>query len=348
MIVEKIEPIALTAGTLSLVLCRVTTRSGLTGYGECLCNRPPMQQALVATIRDAIAPLYIGKSAADRTALNLGARRRFASFGRAGTVLNALAAVDIALWDIAGKADGKSVSALLGGPKRQHLPVMASLDKYDDKARVRARLEQALASGVKAAKVHEAPIDIIEEARREVPRGVPFVADSNNAHTLVDIRRDEARWRALDLLFFEDPLWPPEDLLTVGRMAGVPIGMGADFGSTEQMAVYAKAPAIAVLQPDVCMLGGLSEARRAVAMVEAAGKMAAPHTPFIGPAALASLHLLAVAGAEGYFAAIEPGPSREMYGMALARWQATVDVPTAPGLGFDPAPDFLRRHDCAR
>src|SRR6516225_4487520 len=101
MIVEKIEPIALAAGGLSLVLCRVTTRSGLTGYGECLCNRPPMQQALVATIRDAIAPLYIGKSAADRTALNLGARRRFASFGRAGTVLNALAAVDIALWDIA-------------------------------------------------------------------------------------------------------------------------------------------------------------------------------------------------------------------------------------------------------
>src|SRR5215472_7257257 len=93
MIVEKIEPIALTAGTLSLVLCRVTTRSGLVGYGECLCNRPPIQQALVATIRDAIAPLYLGKSAADRTALNLAARRRFASFGRTGTVLNALAAV---------------------------------------------------------------------------------------------------------------------------------------------------------------------------------------------------------------------------------------------------------------
>ncbi len=97
MIIADIEPIALSTGGLSLVLCRVSTQSGLVGYGECLCNRPPMQKALVATIRDAIAPLYLGKSVDDRTALNLAARRRFASFGRAGTVLNALAAIDIAL-----------------------------------------------------------------------------------------------------------------------------------------------------------------------------------------------------------------------------------------------------------
>jgi L-alanine-DL-glutamate epimerase-like enolase superfamily enzyme len=348
MIIDKIEPIALSTGTLSLVLCRVTTKSGLVGYGECLCNRPPMQQALVATIRDAIAPLYLGKSAGDRAALNLSARRRFASFGRAGTVINALAAIDIALWDIAGKAENKSVSELLGGAKRTRLPVMASLDKYDDKARVRARLEQALATGVTAAKVHEAPLDVIEEARRAVPKDMPFVADSNNAHTLADIRRDQTRWRALDLLFFEDPFWPPEDLLTMSSLPGTPIGMGADFGSTEQMAVYARSPAIAFLQPDVCMLGGLSEAARALPMIAAAGKVAAPHTPFVGPAALASLHLLAVAGEEGYFASIEPGEGRDMYGIGIPRWQPSIDVPTGPGLGVDPDPAFLRAHDCAR
>ncbi len=348
MNIAKIEPIALSAGGLSLVLCRVSTQSGLVGYGECLCNRPPMQQALVATIRDAIAPLYLGKSVDDRTALNLAARRRFASFGRAGTVLNALAAIDIALWDIAGKAASKSVSQLLGGAKRTRLPVMASLDKYDDRKKVSARLEQALATGVKAAKIHEAPLEIIEAARAVVPREVPFVADSNNAHTLADISRDAARWRALGLLFFEDPFWPPEDLLAMDRMQGVPIGMGADFGSTEQMAVYVKAPAIAVLQPDVCMLGGLTEASRAVSMVETAGKIPAPHTPFAGPAALASLHLLAIAKEEGYFAAIEPGDGRDMYGIGVPNWQPTIDVPTGPGLGFDPDPAFLRAHDCAK
>jgi len=347
MIVEKIEPLALQIGTLSLVLCRVTTKSGLVGYGECLCNRPPMQKALVAMIRDAIAPFYLGKSVGDRTALNLAVRRGTASHGRAGTVTNALAAIDMALWDIAGKAANRSVSAMLGGARRTRLPVMASLDKYNDKAKLRARLEQALAGGVKAAKVHEAPLDIIEEARRVVPKDVPFVADSNNAHTLADLERDATRWRALDLLFFEDPFWPPEDLLAMQKMAGVPIGMGADFGSTEQMAIYAKAPAIAVLQPDVCMLGGLSEASKAVRMVEAAGKTPAPHTPFVGPAALASLHLLATAKEENYFAAIEPGEGRDLYGIGVPAWQPFIEVPTGPGLGHDPDPAFLKRYDCA-
>src|SRR5476651_387678 len=132
MIIDKIEPLALQIGTLFLVLCRVTTKSGLIGYGECLCNRPPLQKALVAMIRDAISPFYLGKSVDDRKTLNLAVRRGTASHGRAGTVMNALAAIDIALWDIAGKAAKQSVSEMLGGAKRKQLQVMASLNKYDD------------------------------------------------------------------------------------------------------------------------------------------------------------------------------------------------------------------------
>ncbi|CAN5912708.1 mandelate racemase/muconate lactonizing enzyme family protein [soil metagenome] len=363
MIIERVEPIALripapprpagvpsplAPGDLCLTLCRVVTRSGLEGYGECLSLRPPMQQALFATIRDAIAPHYIGQPVDQRATLNLAARKRFASFGRAGTVLNALAAVDIALWDIAGKAAGQSVSTMLGGARRPRVPVMASLDKYDHAGRARQRVEQALASGVAAVKVHEADLAVIEEARRAIPATVPFVADCNNAHTLADIRRDEKRWAALDLLWLEDPSWPPEDLLETPALPGIVIGMGADLGSAEQMAQYARTPAIGVLQPDVCMLGGLSEAQRTLAMLAAAGKVAAPHTPFVGPAALASLHMLAVTKEEGYFATVEADESMEAYGIGLTRWQASLDVPTAPGLGFDPDPAFLRRYDGAR
>ena len=353
MIIDRIEPIALriarpSADPFCLTLARVTTRDGVTGYGECLSLRPPMQQALFATIRDAIAPHYLGKSVQQTEALNLAARRRFASFGRAGTVLNALAAVDIALWDIAGKAKNQSVSALLGGARRSRVPVMASLDKYDDAKRTRARVEQALATGVAAVKVHEAKLEVVEESRRAIPAAIPYVADCNNAHTLADIRRDEKRWAALNLLFFEDPYWPPEDLLASPALPGLTIGMGADLGSAEQMAIYTEAPSVGVLQPDVCMLGGLSEARRALAVIAAAGKTAAPHTPFVGPAALASLHLLAVAENEGYFATVDADESMDPYGFGHTRWKASLEVPTGPGLGFDPDPDFLRRYDYAK
>jgi len=120
--------------------------------------------------------------------------------------------------------------------------------------------------------------------------------------------------------------------------------MGADFGSAEQMAVYSKTPAIGVLQPDVCMLGGLSEAKRTLAMLAEAKKTAAPHTPFVGPAALASLHMLAVTEEEGYFATVEADDSMDLYGTGLTRWKKSLDVPTGPGLGFDPDADFLRHH----
>jgi len=353
MIIDRIEPIALRlprpgGDSLCLTLARVTTREGLQGYGECLSLRPPMQRALFATIRDAIVPHYLGKSVDDREALNLAARKRFASFGRSGTVLNALAAVDIALWDIAGKAAKLSVSAMLGGARRTQVPVMASLDKYDDPARTRKRVEEALASGVAAVKVHEHRLEVAEESRRVIPPAMPYVVDCNNAHTLAEIRRDEKRWAALNLLFFEDPLWPPEDLLGLPAMPGITIGMGADFGSAEQMAVYAKTPAIGVLQPDVCMLGGLSEAKRALAMLAAAKKTPAPHTPFVGPAALASLHMLAVTEGEGWFATVEADDSMDPYGFGLTRWQASLAVPTGPGLGFDPDPGFLHRYDYAK
>ena len=353
MIIDRIDPIALripinrpaAADALYLILCKVTVRSGLVGYGECLCLRPAMQRSLVAAIRDAIAPLFLGKPVEQRERLNVEARIRLASFGRAGTNLNALAAVDMALWDIAGKAAGRSLSALLGGAERVRVPVMASLDRYNDAAKVTGRIAQALDAGVAAVKVHEYDLDVIEPARKVAGPQIPFVADCNNAHTMADVRAQLARWQALDLLFLEDPAWPPEALLEAPPLPRVTVGLGADLGSAEQLAVYARAPSVGVVQPDICMIGGVSEARRAMALLAPLGVSIAPHTPFIGPAALATLHVLAAMKAAAYFAVIEAEPHMDMYGdSGFTRWQPDLGVPTGPGLGRDPDPAYLERY----
>lgn len=354
MIIDRIEPIALripksTSGTdaLHLVLCKVTAKSGLVGYGECLCLRPAMQQSLIAAMRDVLGPLFLGQSVDDRERLNVEARVRFASFGRSGTNLNALAAIDMALWDIAGKAAGQSLSDLLGGPQRTRVPVMASLDRYNDIAKVTARIEQALAAKVAAVKVHEFDLDVIEAARKVVGPTLPFVADCNCAHTMADVSASLARWQALDLLWLEDPVWPPEALLADPSMPRITVGLGADLGSAEQLAVYAKAP-VGVLQPDICMIGGVSENRRAVALLGQRGVSIAPHTPFIGPAGLATLHFLATMKQPAYYAVIEAAPHMDMYGdSGLTRWQPELTVPTGPGLGFDPDPAFLEKFGSA-
>src|SRR4029450_2169820 len=140
-----------------------------------------MQQSLIAAMRDVMAPLFLGKAVEVRERLNIEARLRFASFGRSGTNLNALAAIDMALWDIAGKAAGQSLSDLLGGAERTRVPVMASLDRYNDAAKVTARIAQALAAKVAAVKVHEFDLDVIEAARKAVGPNLPFGGDCNNA-----------------------------------------------------------------------------------------------------------------------------------------------------------------------
>lgn len=360
MIIDRIDPIALhipfehraSAGdgqktALDLLFCRVTTRSGLVGYGETLCLRAAMQQSLAATMRDVVAPLFIGQSVEQRQALNLETRRRFASFGRAGTILNALGAIDTALWDIAGKAAGQSLSAMIGGAKRKQVPVMASLDRFNHAGRVRTRVEQALATGAVAVKVHEFDLDVIEEARRPVGADIPFVADCNNAHGLADLHRDSVRWRALNLLWLEDPIWPPEAVLDLPKLPGIPIGLGADLGSAEQLAIYAKAQAVAVAQPDVGMIGGVSESVRALAALNHLDVSVAPHTPFVGPAALASLHLIAAMDAPTFFATIDAEKHMDPFGIGLTRWQPALDVPSGPGLGHDPDPAWLKRYALA-
>jgi len=353
MIIDRIDPIALrlpinrpaAPDALYAVLCRVTVRSGLVGYGECLCLLPTQQASLVAAIRDAIAPLFLGKSAEHRERLNVEARIRLASYGRAGTNLNALAAVDIALWDIAGKAAGRSLSALLGGAKRSRVPVLANLSPYNDADKVAARLAQALEAGAAAVKVHEFDLAVIEAARKFAGPKIPFVADCNNAHALADVQKSLARWQALDLLWLEDPIWPPEALLESSGLSGVVVGLGADLGSAEQLGLYAKAPSVGVLQPDIAMLGGVSETIRAMALLEPHRISIAPHTPFIGPGALASLHFLATMKEAAYYTMVEVEPHMDMYDdSGVARWQPDLGVPTGPGLGFDPDPTYLKKY----
>jgi L-alanine-DL-glutamate epimerase-like enolase superfamily enzyme len=142
------------AAAIHLMFCRVTTRAGVTGYGEALCYLPAMQPVLATAIRDVIAPAYLGQRVEDREALNRALRQRYAAFGRAGAIVNALGAVDIALWDIAGKEAGKSLSALLGGARRASVPVMASLDRHDDIGAVRRRIARALGADTAAINIH--------------------------------------------------------------------------------------------------------------------------------------------------------------------------------------------------
>ncbi|MFO1080483.1 MAG: enolase C-terminal domain-like protein [Reyranellaceae bacterium] len=117
------------------------------------------------------------------------------------------------------------------------------------------------------------------------------------------------------------------------------------------MLLYARSDAVGVVQPDLCMIGGLSEGLRLTAAARRLDRRTpvgiAPHTPFLGPSALASIHLMAALDQVQYFATVEADEAMDPYDIGLTRWQPAVAVPTAPGLGHDPRPDYVKHYAMA-
>jgi L-alanine-DL-glutamate epimerase-like enolase superfamily enzyme len=115
----------------SMVLVEVYTADGLVGYGESWTNYPPWAASeRVATLRHGVFPLLVGKDARRITGLHRALCRQLEPIGRQwgapGPIMQAISAVDLALWDLAGRAAGRAVCWLAGGPVRDEIPVYAS------------------------------------------------------------------------------------------------------------------------------------------------------------------------------------------------------------------------------
>jgi len=122
-----------------------STDAGITGWGEAFgYNAIP---ATRAAIEHMLAPLYVGKDPLQIEALSLEVQQKLHIFGRGGPVIFGLSGIDIALWDIAGKAAGKPVHHLLGGCRAAQLPCYASLIRYTEPKLVAANTTRALDQG---------------------------------------------------------------------------------------------------------------------------------------------------------------------------------------------------------
>ena len=116
--------------SMEILLVRVETDSGIVGWGEAFGFG--IWPATRAAIHSMVAPLALGRDETNIPALMEDLNRKLHIVGRTGPMVFALSGLDIALWDIAGKAAGKPVSALLGGAKHTRLPCYASLMRYTD------------------------------------------------------------------------------------------------------------------------------------------------------------------------------------------------------------------------
>jgi L-alanine-DL-glutamate epimerase-like enolase superfamily enzyme len=194
---------------LDFCLVRVETDDGPVGWGDAFAYT--CRNAVVAAVRDMIAPLAVGHDAADIGGLHAKIQKQLHIFGRPGIVAFALSALDIALWDIAGKAAGLPLHRLLGGARRTRIPCYASLLRYSEPALVAKYCERALSEGFGSIKLHEIDEAAVAGARRTVPREIPLTVDVNCEWRPREAIEAAARFRPHDLLWLEEPVFPPED-----------------------------------------------------------------------------------------------------------------------------------------
>ena len=331
--------------TMNTVWLRVVTDQGIEGWGEAFGHNAAA--TTVAAIDSQLAPALIGQDARDIAGLRLRLSKSFHGFGRNGPHVFALSALDIALWDIAGKAANMPIWRLLGGSPATSMTAYASLLKYGEAGQVAASCARAIERGYSDIKLHEITLPEIEAARDAIGPDARLMVDTNCPWTVwqaVDMAR---KLEACDLTWLEEPVWPPGDYEGLARVrleGGATIAAGENAAGLHDFKAAFDAGALDVAQPSVIKIGGISGMQEIAALAKSYGVRVVPHNAYFGAGYLASLHCNAAlapdAPFERLFLDLEASPYHEM----VTAKDGRVAVPDGPGLGRDPDMAVMRKY----
>jgi L-alanine-DL-glutamate epimerase-like enolase superfamily enzyme len=320
------------------LLIRVETDAGITGWGEAFPHR--VWRAIRSLVETLIAPVCIGADPTAISALMNKLMRHTYGVGRAGPVMYALSGLDIALWDILGKAANLPVYKLLGGTQCDKLPAYASLLKYANPDHVVRYCEEAIGRGYRDIKIHETGRDEITAAAQVAKRHNvgPVMVDVNAPWVLQEALAAVAPLRELGLRWIEEPVWPPEDFSAAAevRAAGVPVAIGENVLSPTDFARLIDGRYVDYVQPSAAKIGGISVMRDIYTLANQASVAVAPHSAYFGPGLVATAHVTAALSRAPLVERLYCDLSDNPFG----NWYEPVDgylaLPQGPGLGVEP------------
>ncbi len=324
------------AESLTYVRCRVTTDDGLSGDG--VTGRFLADQ-VAHLLQGGMAAALKGANPLDIEAITAQLGKKFNPRQSSGVFVSALSALDLALWDIKGKALRQPVARLIGGA-RNVVPAYATvgLPAYAEAELINA-CKTALAEGFQGTKILVgAGRSIAEDAQRiravrAAVGNAPLMLDANCAYTVAEAKRLAEQVDDCDIAFFEEPLRANDipSLAALRRATRIPLASGQMIQSSTWFRDVLAAGALDILQPNAAFCGGITAMLRILALAEAHG------VPVTGAGGFESANLPVMAGhahggmleVHGAHAAI-----KTRFATHPEFKDGALQVPPAPGLGF--------------
>jgi galactonate dehydratase len=355
MKIVRIEPIMY----FHWLVVRVHTDEGITGIGQTAYWGWP--SALIPMI-ETFSELLKGEDPM-RVEHHWARMHRLKPF-RGGALSGAVAAVDIALWDIAGKALGVPVHQLLGGRQRDKIRLHVLINGGQTTEDLVSEAERYVEMGITALKFDAFPSGLPEsvtytKALGTVVERVGAVRDAVGWDTdlIVEAWRSfgpgeiitlSAELEPFRLLFLEDPL-PPDSADSMGEIARhirIPIGGGERSHTLHEFRELLTKHSVRFVRPDVGLAGGLSQTRKIATIAEAFHAQVSAHNFFSPLLTAATAHLYAAipnAAPLEYLEWEEQEPRKDQLLDPLKRTGGYLEIPTKPGLGVTLNEDMIER-----
>jgi D-galactarolactone cycloisomerase len=323
---------------VNILFVRVETEEGLIGWGEAFAISGGVLTA--KAISETVRRFAVGREFTHARDLSDQLRRETNSVARGGgPVAFGLSALDIALWDIEGKAARQPVWKLLGGVGREKIDAYASLFRIGAPQHVENVCRDAARKGFRKIKLHEHSVEAVAAARRGAGPDVDIMVDVNCYWTSVDevVAFCEATER-YRVAWLEEPLYPSDSYAAhaeLRRRTKTPISFGENLSHIAELSTMIAAGGIDIAQPSPAKIGGITGVWRCAEIARAAGVRCVPHSPFHGPALMAAAHVIAALPGdiplELRFCDLEANPLHP-FGV----WRdGAFAVPQGPGLGVD-------------
>lgn len=332
-------------GSFNQIVVEIQTDEGITGYGEAFGYG--VSKATASVIDEVLKPMLIGEDPAKITAIHENLYKKTHLFGRYGITTFAISGIDIALWDIAGKAANLPLYRLFGGAETDKVAAYASLVRYTDTDSVRIAVEHAMNAGYSAIKLHQLDVESLEITRKTAGDAVKIMMDVNCPWTheqAIDMAR---QFKPYDIQWLEEPIWPPEDfkgLAKLGKKAQVPIALGENACTAHQFQLMLDAGAADYIQPSVVKVGGITEWRKVAALAETYNVSIAPHSPYFGPGFLSSVHLIAATPCADWLEYIYLNLEASVFKDFPTIKDGFFPMPQGPGIGLEIDQEVLDRY----